>query len=61
MTSTVRVRPRGPDRRALRSTAIAFVSTIVVFGGSWVRTSLFFRRDIAELSMLGHPQRLGDA
>jgi NADH dehydrogenase len=24
-------------------------------------TSLFFRRDIAELSMLGHPQRLGDA
>jgi NADH:quinone reductase (non-electrogenic) len=23
-------------------------------------TSLFFRRDIAELSMLGHPQRLGD-
>ena len=33
MTSTVRVRPRGPDRRALRSTAIAFVSTIVVFGG----------------------------
>ena len=33
MTSTVRDRPRGPDRRALRSTAIAFVSTIVVFGG----------------------------
>ncbi len=32
MTSTVRVRPRGPDRRALRSTAIAFVSTVVVFG-----------------------------
>ena len=24
-------------------------------------TSLFFRRDIAELSMLGHPKRLGDA
>ncbi|MDQ2910022.1 MAG: NAD(P)/FAD-dependent oxidoreductase [Actinomycetota bacterium] len=24
-------------------------------------TSLFFRRDIAELSMLGHPERLGDA
>jgi NADH dehydrogenase len=24
-------------------------------------TSLFFRRDIAELSTLGHPQRLGDA
>jgi NADH dehydrogenase len=24
-------------------------------------TSLFFRRDIAELGMLGHPQRLGDA
>jgi NADH dehydrogenase len=23
-------------------------------------TSLFFRRDIAELSMLGHPERLGD-
>ncbi|HXL42730.1 MAG TPA: NAD(P)/FAD-dependent oxidoreductase [Gaiellaceae bacterium] len=23
-------------------------------------TALFFRRDIAELSMLGHPQRLGD-
>ena len=23
-------------------------------------TSLFFRRDIAELGMLGHPQRLGD-
>jgi NADH dehydrogenase len=23
-------------------------------------TSLFFRRDIAELSMLGHPKRLGD-
>jgi NADH dehydrogenase len=23
--------------------------------------SLFFRRDIAELGMLGHPQRLGDA
>ena len=24
-------------------------------------TSLFFRRDVAELSMLGHPHRLGDA
>jgi len=24
-------------------------------------TALFFRRDVAELSMLGHPQRLGDA
>jgi NADH:quinone reductase (non-electrogenic) len=24
-------------------------------------TSLFFRRDIAELGMLGHPERLGDA
>ena len=23
-------------------------------------TSLFFRRDIAELSMLGHPRRLGE-
>ena len=23
-------------------------------------TSLFFRRDIAELGMLGHPERLGD-
>ena len=33
MTSTGRIRPRGPDRRALRSTAIALVSTIVVFGG----------------------------
>lgn len=33
MTSTGQVRPRGPDRRALRSTAIAFVSTVAVFGG----------------------------
>jgi len=33
MTSTGRVRPRGPDRRALRSTAIAAVSTLVIFGG----------------------------
>ena len=23
-------------------------------------TSLFFRRDVAELSMLGHPQQLGE-
>ena len=37
MTSTVRVPPRGRDRRALRSTAIAFVSTVVVFGGlAWL-------------------------
>ena len=40
MTPTVQVRPRGPDRRALRSTAIAFVSTVVVFGAiGWVIVS----------------------
>ncbi len=33
MTFTGQVRPRGPDRRAVRSTAIALVSTVVVFGG----------------------------
>jgi polar amino acid transport system permease protein len=32
MTQTVRTRRRGPDPRAVRSSAIAIVSTVVVFG-----------------------------
>src|SRR6476659_1868369 len=32
MTETVRTRRRGPDPRAVRSSAIAIVSTVVVFG-----------------------------
>jgi polar amino acid transport system permease protein len=32
MTQTVRARRRGPDPRAVRSSAIAIISTIVVFG-----------------------------
>jgi len=37
MTSTGRSRPRGPDRRAVRSIAIALISSIVVFGGlGWI-------------------------
>ena len=37
MTGVRRVRRRGPDPRAVRSSAIALVSTVVVFGGiAWV-------------------------
>ena len=32
MTQTVRPRRRGPDPRAVRSSAIAIVRTVVVFG-----------------------------